>query len=427
MTTLFRRFFIFVWLAMTVSIASVISLDRVFHLFPLKSERQQERTSLAVQTLGEVLAHRGFVETSQLAQAWAAIANPVIVTISSVPNIQCETGNDEALTVFRQHDGACFRLSGQSNPYNFLEEALPDALPWIAAVLASTLSAYWITRYLVGPVAKLRNGLSALAKGDFHTRIGGDFGKGQDEITALAMDFDVTAARLQELQEAQQRLFHDVSHELRSPLSRLQAVLGVLDKNPGRVDMIASRMGREIMRLDMLVDEILTLARISSPEHAPLERQTIDLIDLVTRIVDDASFEGQDRGITVTYSGCDSFIATLNGELIYRAIENVVRNAVKFTADNSTVTVTAEPTQNVLLINVMDNGPGVPAGDLDKIFLPFSRSEMGEAAKGHGLGLAITRKALELHHGSAVASLTQEGHLLMTLKVPASANDRQSS
>ncbi|ACM40119.1 two-component sensor histidine kinase (plasmid) [Agrobacterium vitis] len=420
MTRLFRKFFIFVWLAMTVSIVGIISLDRVFHLFPLKSERQQERISFVLQTIGEVLEQKGLVEAGKFAQAWVTFANPVIVSISSVPNLQCATGNDETLTIYRHHDGACFRLSSQLRHYNFIEDALPDALPWIATVIASTLSALWITRYLVGPVAKLRNGLSALAKGDFHTRIGGNFGKGQDEITALAMDFDVTAARLQELQEAQQRLFHDVSHELRSPLSRLQAVLGMLDKNPGRIDMIASRMGREVMRLDALVDEILTLARISSPEHAPPERQTIDLIDLITRIVDDACFEGQDRGVDVTYSGCDSFIATLNGELIYRAIENVVRNAVKFTTDDSTVAVTAQAFRDVLSISVTDNGPGVPACDLERIFLPFSRSEIGETAKGHGLGLAITRKALELHHGSAVASLTQEGHLLMTLKVPAS-------
>ncbi|MGV2105880.1 HAMP domain-containing sensor histidine kinase [Agrobacterium vitis] len=420
MTRLFRKFFIFVWLAMTVSIVGIISLDRVFHLFPLKSERQQERISFVLQTIGEVLEQKGLVEAGKFAQAWVTFANPVIVSISPVPNLQCAMGNDETLTIYRHHDGACFRLSSQLRHYNFIEDALPDALPWIATVIASTLSALWITRYLVGPVAKLRNGLSALAKGDFHTRIGGNFGKGQDEITALAMDFDVTAARLQELQEAQQRLFHDVSHELRSPLSRLQAVLGMLDKNPGRIDMIASRMGREVMRLDALVDEILTLARISSPEHAPPERQTIDLIDLITRIVDDACFEGQDRGVDVTYSGCDSFIATLNGELIYRAIENVVRNAVKFTTDDSTVAVTAQAFRDVLSISVTDNGPGVPACDLERIFLPFSRSEIGETAKGHGLGLAITRKALELHHGSAVASLTQEGHLLMTLKVPAS-------
>ncbi|MBF2714523.1 ATP-binding protein [Agrobacterium vitis] len=420
MTRLFRKFFIFVWLAMTVSIVGIISLDRVFHLFPLKSERQQERISFVLQTIGEVLEQKGLVEAGKFAQAWVTFANPVIVSISPVPNLQCATGNDETLTIYRHHDGACFRLSSQLRHYNFIEDALPDALPWIATVIASTLSALWITRYLVGPVAKLRNGLSALAKGDFHTRIGGNFGKGQDEITALAMDFDVTAARLQELQEAQQRLFHDVSHELRSPLSRLQAVLGMLDKNPGRIDMIASRMGREVMRLDALVDEILTLARISSPEHAPPERQTIDLIDLITRIVDDACFEGQDRGVDVTYSGCDSFIATLNGELIYRAIENVVRNAVKFTTDDSTVAVTAQAFRDVLSISVTDNGPGVPACDLERIFLPFSRSEIGETAKGHELGLAITRKALELHHGSAVASLTQEGHLLMTLKVPAS-------
>ncbi|MGV2196498.1 HAMP domain-containing sensor histidine kinase [Agrobacterium vitis] len=405
---------------MTVSIVGIISLDRVFHLFPLKSERQQERISFVLQTIGEVLEQKGLVEAGKFAQAWVTFANPVSVSISPVPNLQCATGNDETLAIYRHHDGACFRLSSQLRHYNFIEDALPDALPWIATVIASTLSALWITRYLVGPVAKLRSGLSALAKGDFHTRIGGNFGKGQDEITALAMDFDVTAARLQELQEAQQRLFHDVSHELRSPLSRLQAVLGVLDKNPGRIDMIASRMGREVMRLDALVDEILTLARISSPEHAPPERQTIDLIDLITRIVDDACFEGQDRGVDVTYSGCDSFIATLNGELIYRAIENVVRNAVKFTTDDSTVAVTAQAFRDVLSISVTDNGPGVPACDLERIFLPFSRSEIGETAKGHGLGLAITRKALELHHGSAVASLTQEGHLLMTLKVPAS-------
>lgn len=127
--------------------------------------------------------------------------------------------------------------------------------------------------------------------------------------------------------------------------------------------------------------------------------QTLDVIDLLDDIVADAAFEAEARGVAVSHDRAVSFVAEVNGELIYRAIENVVRNAVKYTADHTQVAVVSKVENDRLRIVVADEGPGVPAADLDRIFHPFSRGEAAISTGGYGLGLAITKHAIERHGG----------------------------
>ncbi|GGE07759.1 hypothetical protein GCM10008012_58370 [Rhizobium anhuiense] len=240
----------------------------------------------------------------------------------------------------------------------------------------------------------------------------------KDEVTALAHDFDSTAARLQELQEAQQRLFHDVSHELRSPLSRLQAAVGVLRQTPAKLGGMLDRMDREVERLDMLVGEVLTLARLTAGSSSSLKTQSLDVIDLLNEILGDAAFEAQARGVSITTSVDGVFLAEVEGELIYRALENVVRNAVKYTAEHSRIAVSCASTAERLTILVVDQGPGVRRDELERIFQPFSRGNDAAPRGGYGLGLAITRQAIERHGGRVYASLPAAGGLAITLEIP---------
>ncbi|MBS1165573.1 MAG: two-component sensor histidine kinase, partial [Proteobacteria bacterium] len=256
-----------------------------------------------------------------------------------------------------------------------------------------------------------------LARGDFSRRIAPD-PRQRDELAMLGRDFDQTAARLQEFQEGRERLFHDVSHELRSPLSRLQAVIGVLRKSPARLEDMLDRMEGEIGRLDELVEEILTLARLSTSDSKNLSHQKLDVIDLVTEIIEDACFEGVARGVTVTYRGVGSFIADVNGELIYRAIENVIRNAVKFSGPESEVVVSSSIDDGCLKLEVGDHGPGVREEELESIFRVFARASDNLSVPGHGLGLAIARQAIERHGGTATAESAASGGLRVTLTVP---------
>ncbi|WP_244598414.1 HAMP domain-containing sensor histidine kinase [Rhizobium tubonense] len=329
----------------------------------------------------------------------------------------------KAIGKFERHvvnAGHCFQLSAEATEMDFLSRNLPKLVPWTSAMFAAAFAAYWLAQYLTRPVEQLKRGLRALAQGQFDVRIGNKIDRKRDEIAALAHDFDVTAARLQEFQDVQQGLFHDISHELRSPLSRLQAAIGLLKKNPSRLDAMTERLEREIARMDDLVGEVLTLARLTATETPPLEQQTLDLVDLLREIVDDCAFEGAARNVCVVYNGAESFVTSLNGELIYRAIENVVRNAVKYSPSNARVIVNTEREYEAFVITVADQGPGIPKDILDVIFQPFRRgSILSTGVVGFGLGLAITKHAFARHGGQVQAELPSEGGLLMRMSLPA--------
>ena len=180
------------------------------------------------------------------------------------------------------------------------------------------------------------------------------------------------------------------------------------------------RIEGEIGRLDELVEEILTLARLSASSSKGLPRQKLDVIDLVTEIVEDACFEGTARGVTVAYRGVNSFIADVNGELIYRAIENVIRNAVKFSTANSEVVVSSSIDRDNLTLSILDNGPGVREEELESIFRVFARASDNLSVPGHGLGLAIARQAMEWHGGIAIAERNRDAGLRILLVLPRS-------
>ncbi|RFB75525.1 sensor histidine kinase [Methylovirgula sp. 4M-Z18] len=417
MRRLFWKFFTIIWLTMVASIGVLFAVSALFQIAPLTHVIERERQAFALNVAAQLLAHHGKDAAVAFASEAAKPPTPISLTIAQVAPV----GGCVLTTDVNQREvesgGDCYRVILHRQEFGFVSEAWPRLVPWLSALLAAAVAAYWVARYLIRPVAQLRIGLSALAAGRFDIRIGDKMQGRRDEVAALAHDFDASAARLEEFQKSQQRLFHDVSHELRSPLSRLQAAIGVLHQNPAKLDVMMDRMVREVERIDGLIGEILTLARLTDRSNAGLEVQTLDVIDLLNDIVADAAFEAQARKIHVSQQGVQTFVAEVNGELIYRALENVIRNAVKYTSDGSQVSVRTRVKDDTLRIVVTDEGPGVPASELERIFQPFSRGEDAVVRGGYGLGLAITKQAVERHGGRVTASIADTGGLAVTLEI----------
>ncbi|MGR9060572.1 ATP-binding protein (plasmid) [Rhizobium leguminosarum] len=419
MPRLFWKFFATIWLTLATTLTVIIVIVNLFQIPPPGRDREYQERAIILKLTANVLTRDGedaaarFIRTSEYTV-------PLGLTLSkTMESPACgDEGRAETKSILK--DGICYRISvaPEANFLLNIADNLALLVPWLSIFVSSTVAAAALARYLIRPVVHLRDGLSALAHGRFDFRIGNQMAGRKDEVTALAHDFDSTAARLQELQDAQQRLFHDVSHELRSPLSRLQAAVGVLRQSPAKLGAMLDRMDREVERLDALVGEVLTLARLTAGSGLPLKTQTLDVIELLNEILGDSAFEAQAREVSITTSVEGTFRAEVEGELIYRALENIVRNAVKYTAEHSHISVTCEVTTDRLKICVTDQGPGVRRDELERIFQPFSRGKEAMPRGGYGLGLAITRQAIERHGGRVHASLPDAGGLAVTLELP---------
>ncbi|MDQ8023950.1 MAG: ATP-binding protein [Moraxellaceae bacterium] len=302
-------------------------------------------------------------------------------------------------------------------------------LPWFqfaAAVLASLIVSALLARHLSRPIERLRDAFDTVAQGGLGARVGESMGRRRDELAQLGRDFDHMAGQLQKLVGSQERLLHDVSHELRSPLARMQVAVGLARQQPDKLDTALSRIEREADRLNELVGEVLTLSRLESTSRggAQAERQDfVDIAELVATVVEDARFEGasSQREIRFDDGNVGELVMPARGELLHRALDNVVRNALQHTPEQSTVEVVLcqDRSGARVLIEVSDQGQGVAEGELEQIFEPFVRGQ-GEG-KGYGLGLAIARRAIEAHGGAIVARNRRDGGLRVSIALPVQA------
>ena len=258
-----------------------------------------------------------------------------------------------------------------------------------------------------------------MAAGKLNTRVRARMGRRRDEFSDLGDDFDSMTGQLEALISAQRRLLHDISHELRSPLARLQAAIGLVRQNPKQLEDMLERLEREITRLDELVDEVLTIARLDSGLPSA-HNQTFDLLALLDDVVGDAQFEAEALHKCVKYRSNGEALITGRADLLARAVENVVRNAIRYTPDNQCVEVEGVCQHGQVHITVRDRGPGVAESELDSIFQPFYRSPSNPTGTGYGLGLAIARRAVESHGGQIRARNRVEGGLQVDIQLPLS-------
>lgn len=339
-----------------------------------------------------------------------------------LPIVRQVQAGDESYTLFAP-------LAGQFPQFR-QEQRLPSSRHFrpeyliLSGVVVSFISSFLLAWYVSRPVGVLRKAFGAVAKGDLSQRVTSDIGSRRDEIADLGRDFDHMTTQLQNLMASQRRLLHDISHELRSPLARLQVSIGLARQQPEKMAGSLDRIEREAERLDTLVGEVLTLSRLES--GVPQARdEYIDIQELVDTVIDDARFEANAMSRQVSFqSDLESApVIQGHGELLYRALDNVVRNAIHHTPPETQVTVSMHKFGNSLQITVDDQGSGVPEEELDSIFEPFQRSNKGNNNRnGYGLGLAIARRAIETHEGSIQAVNRTGAGLRIKINLPLPAN-----
>jgi two-component system sensor histidine kinase CpxA len=287
---------------------------------------------------------------------------------------------------------------------------------------AGVIFCFFVSRYLTKPLHKLSNAAASIAEGRLDTRVDPSLITRRDEIAGLARNFDRMAERIEALVTGQRRLLGDVSHELRSPLSRLIVALGLVKQSLGKQESAEEtldnlqRIGTEARRLDVLIGQLLALTRIDSgvdrSSPAPF-----DLTNLMQEIANDGDFEARARNRSVVIAQADECKVIGFEELLRSAIENVVRNAIRHTAEGTAVEISLQAAGAHALIRVRDSGPGVPGSMLTEIFQPFRRVANGNS-DGAGLGLAIADRAVSVHGGSIRAMNGPTTGLIVEISLP---------
>jgi two-component system sensor histidine kinase CpxA len=241
-----------------------------------------------------------------------------------------------------------------------------------------------------------------------------------DELAVLARDFDAMADQLRANRGAITRLLRDISHELRSPLARMRVALGLARQPPADLSRQLDRLEREIERLDSLISQVLKLARLHGTD-APFARETFELDEVIEEVVRDANFEGAVKNCRVSLQGTAAAAVNGNRELVRSAIENVLRNAVRYSPQDASVEVSVARAESGVVILIRDQGPGVPEADLERIFEPFYRvaESRDRDTGGEGIGLAITAQVMKAHGGSARAVNDLQGGFEVRLNLPA--------
>jgi two-component system sensor histidine kinase CpxA len=304
----------------------------------------------------------------------------------------------------------------------------PHEIPGLGitiAVISSGLVCYLLAWSLTSPVARLRQATQRLAAGDLTARTGAPMKGRRDELAQLMRDFDRMAERIEALMEAQSRLLKDVSHELRSPLARLSVALALARQRAApEAEGALNRIELEADRLNQLIQRLLTISRLETGSDG-IRKTRLSLRELVEHVAHDAEYEGQGRGCRLSAEPTDEYLIEADPDLLRSAIENVVRNAVRYTAAGTTVEVRLErrigDQGEDIVVRVLDSGPGVPEEALERIFQPFYRIDdaRNRQTGGVGLGLSIADRAVRLHGGRVRASNRPEGGLEVEIRIPA--------
>lgn len=297
------------------------------------------------------------------------------------------------------------------------------ALHWLVVLLASSAICYLLTLWLTRPILRLRAASRQIADGNLHTRLGPEVEQRGDAFGDLARDFNTMAERIDALLSSQRQLITDVSHELRSPLTRMQLALDLLRKRVSD-DPAFDQMGADLEKLDETIGRLLTVARLEGGA-AEARRERVDLNTLLAEIAADAQLEAREKACTVTFEEAGEFAAMGDEKLLRSALENVVRNAVAYTDRGTEVLITLAQGKGAATVRVAveDRGPGVPEAELENIFRPFYR--VGDArdrqSGGTGLGLAIASRVIQLHQGTIRAENREGGGLRVTIELPVAA------
>src|ERR1700674_4007736 len=475
MRSLFLRIFLSFWAAqalfVVLAILATIALSPARHGIENEAPQILAEAVNAYQTGGERAAHDYEEELWRTQHVWAMAFDPSGHELAGRPGRPRMTG--DARADGPPSDGPT--LGGPVHHHGWIDNLLPERvirkaltldgkrytlvlvlppgprvffgpheIPGLGitiAVITSGLMCYLLAWSMTSPVTRLRKAAQSLAAGDLSARTGAPASGRHDEMTELMRDFDRMAERIEGLVDSQSRLLKDVSHELRSPLARLSVALGLArqraasELDPEVAPELESSLNRielEADRLNQLIQRLLTISRLESGTDG-IRKTKLSLRELVEQVARDAEYENPGRGCRVTSAvnppsdAADEFLVEADPDLLRSAVENVVRNATRYTAEGTTVEVRLErqlsATGEEIVVRVLDSGPGVPDEALQKIFEPFYRLDdaRNRQTGGAGLGLSIADRAIRLHGGQLRASNRKEGGLEVEIRIPAAA------
>ena len=310
---------------------------------------------------------------------------------------------------------------------NLTGALLSAGIPFLLGLLlVVTVLCFWLAYHIATPIHSIQSAARRVAQGDLSARVPHAVSLRRDELAALAMDFDSMVERIETLIRTQRNLLTSVSHELRSPLTRLNVSLAMMRKHASQETCdICERMERDVARIDARIGQLLTLSRLEA--GLPLgKRENVNFTLLVEEVVADGNFEAQSLGKSVSLkSSSDVVLETADSLALRSACENIVRNAIHFTRPGTEVNVALDvdntASSRQVFLTVRDQGPGVPKDALQNIFSPFFRiNGPGRREEGNGLGLAIALEAIRLHHGSITASNLNPDGLEISVRLPVS-------
>ena len=288
-------------------------------------------------------------------------------------------------------------------------------------ILVGLLLAYILANNITKPIRILDRGMSRLASGDLETRISQQVDDRDDELSNLALQFDKMAQQLQKLVEKERHLLHHVSHEMRSPLARMQAIVGLIQAQPQKQEQYLQRLESELTRMDALVGELLTLSRLETA-HVQMEKDRLKLLPLLRQLVEDcqsiAEQNHQRVSLVIAPKMQEDACLMANESYLYRAFDNVIRNAMAYSPEGSTIQVSLGQDARHWLIDIADNGPGVDESQLPHIFTAFYRADSSAHKPGTGLGLALTKHIVGQHGGKIIAENLQPNGLRMRISLP---------
>jgi signal transduction histidine kinase len=459
MQRLYFKIFLWFWLAMVLVsgtlIFSVVTTQREF-TSSRANQFDQILTSLVASRAADMLEDHGmgaladYLESLDSTLHWQAflfddegneiLSQPTPIEANTIAQAALQTSDTKFLIAHGRKYVAKRTVGSDGTRYVFVTSAevasvtsilrAPLAIQIMRALVVAFMAGlvcFWLARYITAPIRKLSDATHRLAAGNLSARVDGTATQRQDEVAELGRDFNHMAEQIESLMSSQRRLIRDISHELRSPLARLGVALGLARRHATPESHSAlNRIELEAERLNGLIGSLLRLARLESGE-ALMDRGLVDLDSLISEVVGDADYEARGRNRFVRIVTSEPCWVTGNRELVRSAIENVIRNAVNYTDENTAVEVSLLCSENgsakQAVVRVHDHGKGVPIELLQDIFIPFYRvaDARERSTGGSGLGLSIAERAVHLHGGSVKAENSPAGGLVIELRFPATA------
>lgn len=307
-------------------------------------------------------------------------------------------------------------LPGIAPPPPFRPGPPLPVLHLLAGALVSLVFAALLAAYVSHPIHRLRQALRDAAEGRLAADLARMMGDRRDELADLGLDYDRMVRHLAQLMDSQRTLLHDVSHELRSPLARVEAIIDVARQQPESVGECLTRLEHESRRIDALLGELLTLSRLESGLHET-DEAAIDLDALLADVLADALPEAELAGCRVELDAASGAHLRGNAELLHRCFDNLLRNALTHAASGGWVGISVRRGDTRVEVRVSDRGPGLPDAEFERIFEPFYRARRS-SGKGSGLGLAIARRIVSRHAGDIHAESAAGGGLVVCVRLP---------